>query len=121
MLWANLNLLFWLSLFPFTIAWMGDNHFSSLPSAAYGFVMLMAAIAFYILQRRIIAVDGESSLLQRAIGHNWKGKLSPVLYLVAIAASFVAHWLAQLIYVAVVIMWIVPDKRIERTIDLTEK
>ncbi|MBP6020293.1 MAG: DUF1211 domain-containing protein [Burkholderiaceae bacterium] len=120
-LWANLNLLFWLSLFPFTTAWMGDNHFASLPSAAYGFVLLMAAIAFYILQRCIIAVDGESSLLKRAIGSDWKGKLSPVLYLIAMPASFVAHWLAQLIYVAVAIMWIVPDKRIERTIELTEK
>ncbi len=115
-LWANLNLLFWLSLFPFTTAWMGDNHFASLPSAGYGFVLLMAAIAFYILQRCIIAADGESSLLKRAIGSDWKGKLSPALYFVAICVSFVAHWWAQLIYVAVAFMWIVPDKRIERTL-----
>ncbi|NYT61256.1 hypothetical protein H0A66_02795 [Alcaligenaceae bacterium] len=96
---------------------MGDNHFASLPSAAYGFVLLMAAIAFYILQRCIIAADGKFSLLKRAIGSDWKGKLSPALYFVAICASFAAHWLAQLIYVTVAIMWVVPDKRIERTID----
>lgn len=120
-LWANLNLLFWLSLFPFTTGWMGENHFASLPSAAYGFVLLMAAIAFYILQRCIMAVDGESSLLKLALGSDWKGKLSPVFYLAAVCASFVVHWLAQVIYVAVAIMWLVPDKRIERTIELTEE
>ncbi len=116
-LWANLNLLFWLSLFPFATGWMGENHFAPLPSAIYGFVLLMAAIAYYLLQRCIMAVDGESSVLRQALGSDWKGKLSPLLYITAIGASFIAHWLAQLIYVLVALMWLVPDKRIERTIE----
>ncbi|RUQ36815.1 MAG: DUF1211 domain-containing protein [Candidatus Competibacteraceae bacterium] len=119
-LWANLNLLFWLSLFPFATAWMGENHFAPLPSAAYGFVLLMAAIAYYILERAIIVVDGSDSLLKRAVGSDWKGKLSPVLYLSAIVVAFWANWLAQLIYVLVALMWLVPDQRIERTIDHSE-
>ena len=90
-LWANLNLLFWLSLFPFATAWMGENHFAPLPSAAYGFVLLMAAIAYYILERAIIVVDGSDSLLKRAVGSDWKGKLSPVLYLSAIVVAFWAN------------------------------
>ncbi|HOB60819.1 MAG TPA: TMEM175 family protein [Candidatus Competibacteraceae bacterium] len=119
-LWANLNLLFWLSLFPFATAWMGENHFAPLPSAVYGFVLLMAAIAYYILERAIIVVDGSDSLLKRAVGSDWKGKLSPVLYLSAIVVAFWANWLAQLIYVLVALMWLVPDQRIERTIDHSE-
>ena len=119
-LWANLNLLFWLSLFPFATTWMGENHFAPLPSAAYGFVLLMAAIAYYILERAIIVVDGSDSLLKRAVGSDWKGKLSPVLYLSAIVVAFWANWLAQLIYVLVALMWLVPDQRIERTIDHSE-
>ena len=95
-LWANLNLLFWLSLFPFATAWMGENHFAPLPSAVYGFVLLMAAIAYYILERAIIVVDGSDPLLKRAVGSDWKGKLSPVLYLSAIVVAFWANWLAQL-------------------------
>ena len=83
MLWANLHLLFWLSLIPFTTGWMGENHFAATPSAAYGFVLLMAAIAYWILQQRIIASQGDDSILKRAIGHDWKGKLSPPLYLSA--------------------------------------
>ncbi len=116
-LWANLNLLFWLSLFPFATAWMGENHFAQAPSAIYGFVLLMAAIAYYILERAIIAVDGSESLLKRAIGSDWKGKMSPVLYLAGIVAAFWVNWLALLIYVLVALMWLVPDQRIERTIE----
>jgi uncharacterized membrane protein len=116
-LWANLNLLFWLSLFPFVTGWMGENHFASLPSAVYGVVLLMAAIAYYLLQRCIIASDGPDSILRRAVGSDWKGKLSPLFYLAAIGASFVAQWLAQAIYVAVALIWLVPDRRIEKAID----
>ena len=116
-LWANLNLLFWLSLFPFATGWMGENHFAPLPTAAYGFVLLMAAIAYYLLQNRIIAVDGSTSVLRRAIGVDWKGKLSPVLYLGAIVVAFAWPLLAQAVYVAVALMWLVPDTRIERVID----
>ncbi|MGE5089381.1 MAG: TMEM175 family protein [Candidatus Levyibacteriota bacterium] len=115
-LWANLNLLFWLSLFPFVTGWMGENHFASLPSAVYGFVLLMAAIAYYLLQRCIIATDGPDSVLKRAVGTDWKGKLSPLLYVVAIGASFRAHWIAQTIYVLVALIWLVPDQRIERAL-----
>ena len=119
-LWANLNLLFWLSLFPFATGWMGENHFAPLPSAAYGFVLLMAAISYFFLQRCIISADGQSSVLRRALGSDWKGKLSPLLYITAIGTSFLAHWVAQLIYVLVALIWLVPDKRIERIINQTE-
>jgi len=119
-LWANLNLLFWLSLFPFATAWMGENHFASLPSAAYGFVLLMAAISYSLLQHYLISAEGGASVLQRAVGADWKGKVSPLLYIVAIGASFSAHWVAQFIYVLVALMWLVPDKRIERTINQIE-
>jgi uncharacterized membrane protein len=115
-LWSNLNLLFWLSLFPFATGWMGENHFEPLPTALYGVVLFMAAIAYYILQRCIIATDGCSSVLRKAIGADWKGKLSPILYLAAIGLSFVFHWAAQALYVAVALIWLVPDKRIERVI-----
>ena len=118
-LWANLNLLFWLSLFPFATGWMGENHFASLPSAAYGVELLMAAIAYYLLQQCIIAAEGPSSVLKRAVGADWKGKLSPLLYVVAIGASFWTHWIAQAVYVAVALMWLVPDRRIERVISET--
>jgi len=110
------HLLFWLSLFPFTTAWMSENHFASAPSAIYGFVLLMAAIAYVLLQQRIIAAQGSDSLLHRAIGSDWKGKVSPVLYLAAIPLAFVSHWIAQAIYVAVALIWLVPDRRIERAI-----
>jgi uncharacterized membrane protein len=112
-LWANLHLLFWLSLFPFTTAWMGENHFAPAPTALYGVVLFMAAIAYTILQRQIIAAEGPASPLARAIGLDWKGKLSPILYLVAMAVAFVATWLAQALYAAVALMWLVPDRRIE--------
>lgn len=114
MLWANLHLLFWLSLVPFTTGWMGENHFTSLPAAAYGFVLLMAAIAYWILQQRIIVSQGEDSVLKKAVGKDWKGRLSPALYAIAIFLAFPAPRVSMAIYVFVALMWIVPDKRIER-------
>lgn len=119
-LWANLNLLFWLSLFPFTTGWMGENHFAALPSAAYGFVLLMAGISYYILQQSIIATDGPDSLLKQAIGMDWKGKASPLLYIIAVVVAFWAHWLSQLIYILVAMIWLMPDRRIERAINRAE-
>ncbi len=115
-LWANLHLLFWLSLFPFTTAWMGENQFAALPSAAYGVVLLMAAIAYFILQNAIICSQGEESLLKQAIGGDWKGKSSMVLYLIATIAALWASWLSQLIYVLVALAWVIPDKRIENVL-----
>jgi uncharacterized membrane protein len=116
MLWANLHLLFWLSLFPFATGWMGENHFAPMPSALYGMVLLMAAIAYWVLEQAIIASEGSASLLRRAVGRDWKGKLSPVLYAVAIVSTFLAPWVAQAIYVFVAILWLVPDPRIERAL-----
>ena len=116
MLWANLHLLFWLSLFPFATGWMGENHFAPMPSALYGLVLLMAAVAYWLLEQTIIASDGPSSMLKRAVGRDWKGKLSPVLYSIAIAATFLIPWVAQAIYVFVAILWLVPDPRIERAL-----
>jgi uncharacterized membrane protein len=120
-LWANLHLLFWLSLFPFATGWAGENHFASLPTAAYGVVLFMAAVAYYILQRTIIAHQGSDSMLARAIGSDWKGKLSPVLYLTAVGLSFVNAWIASGIYVAVAAMWFIPDRRIERRVERAAK
>lgn len=115
-LWANLHLLFWLSLIPFTTGWMGENHFATLPAAAYGVVLLMAAIAYWILQQRIIASQGEGSILKRAVGNDWKGKLSPLLYVAAIALAFVSPWVSVAVYALVALMWVVPDRRIERVL-----
>ncbi len=115
-LWANMHLLFWLSLVPFTTGWMGENHFSELPTALYGIVLLMASIAYLILQGRIIASQGSDSLLRRAIGNDPKGKLSSLLYLVAILVAFASHWTAKAIYVLVALIWLVPDRRIERVL-----
>ena len=115
-LWANLHLLFWLSLIPFTTGWMGENHFATLPAATYGLVLLMAAIAYFMLQQRIIASQGEGSLLKQAVGTDWKGKLSLILYSTAIVLAFVSPWIAIAIYVLVAVMWIVPDRRIERVL-----
>ena len=115
-LWANLHLLFWLSLFPFTTGWMGENHLASTPTAVYGFVLLMAAIAYYILQRTIINQQGRNSLLAAAIGKDWKGKISPLGYLAAIPLAFVNPWLAISLYILVALMWLVPDRRIERVL-----
>jgi len=120
-LWANLHLLFWLSLFPFATAWMGENHFAVMPSAVYGAVLLLAAIAYWLLQAAIIATDGDASVLRRAIGRDVKGMMSPVLYATAIVASFRAPWLSQGLYVFVALMWIVPDRRIERALHGSEK
>jgi uncharacterized membrane protein len=119
-LWANLHLLFWLSLFPFTTGWMGENHLASIPTAAYGFVLLMAAIAYYILQRAIIGREGRDSLLALAIGKDWKGKLSPVLYLIAIPLAFVNSWIASGLYAFVALLWLIPDRRIERMLEERE-
>src|SRR5438132_4555588 len=119
-LWANLHLLFWLSLFPFTTGWIGENHLASIPTAAYGFVLLMAAIAYYILQRAIIGREGRDSLLALAIGKDWKGKLSPVLYLIAIPLAFVNSWIAGGLYIFVALLWLIPDPRIEREMEKRE-
>ena len=113
-LWANLHLLFWLSLTPFVTSWMGENHLAATPTACYGLILLMAAIAYYILQRRIIASQGRDSLLAAAVGRDWKGKLSPILYLIALALSFANAWIASSIYVFVALLWLIPDRRIER-------
>ena len=115
-LWANLHLLFWLSLVPFTTGWMGENHFAALPTALYGGVLLMAAIAYWILQQLIIAAQGPDSLLKKAVGSDWKGKLSPFVYVVAILAAFKAQWISQALYVAVALVWLVPDRRIEKAL-----
>lgn len=113
-LWANLHLLFWLSLFPFVTGWMGENHFSAIPTAVYGTILLFAAIAYYILQILIIKIQGNDSVLAKAIGRDLKGKLSPILYLTAILSVFFNPLIAQAIYVIVAFLWIVPDKRIEK-------
>ncbi len=115
-LWANLHLLFWLSLLPFATGWMGENHFARLPSALYGVVLLLAAIAYWILQHAIIAAEGEASVLRRAVGRDWKGNLSPCLYVAAIASTLWSPWVAQALYVVVALIWIVPDRRIERAL-----
>jgi uncharacterized membrane protein len=115
-LWANLHLLFWLSLVPFVTGWMGENHFAPLPTALYGVVLLMAAIAYWILQLRIIAAEGDASLLRKAVGRDLKGKVSPALYLIAIASAFWSSWIAGGLYVLVAVIWLVPDRRIEKTL-----
>ncbi len=119
-LWANLHLLFWLSLFPFATAWMGENDFAALPSALYGAVLFLAAIAYYLLQQTIIRAQGLDSILRNALGRDWKGKLSPVLYLTAIAVTPVSPWIAQAIFVAVALSWLIPDRRIERVLPRDE-
>jgi len=113
-LWANLYLLFWLSLFPFTTAWMGENHFAAAPTAIYGVVLLMAGVAYVILQATIISAQGADSLLRRAVGMDWKGKASAVAYMVAVAAAYARPSVAQAIYGLVAMLWLVPDRRIER-------
>ena len=115
-LWANLYLLFWLSLFPFVTGWMGENHFAAMPSALYGLVLLMAAIAYFILQKVIIASQGENSLLAKAVGRDYKSKLSSLLYVAGVIAAFYSSILSGLIYAAVALMWLIPDSRIERVV-----
>jgi len=116
-LWANLHLLFWLSLFPFTTGWMGENHFAPLPTAVYGGVLLCAAIAYYILQQTIINAGGRDSMLRSALGRDLKGKLSPVFYVVGIVMSHHAAWVALACYVGVALLWLIPDRRIEHTLE----
>jgi len=120
-LWANLHLLFWLSLFPFATAWVGANHLAPAPTAVYGFVLLMAAIAYYILQNAIIRQQGENSLLKKAIGWDWKGKVSPLCYLSAIPLAFVSVWISNGLFVAVAIIWLIPDRRIECALNEMEQ
>jgi uncharacterized membrane protein len=117
-LWANLHLLFWLSLIPFVTGWMGENHFAAWPVACYGTVLLSAAIAYFILTRVLVSYHGRDSALAKAVGKDFKGKVSVVFYAVAIPLSFVNSWLACALYVLVAVMWLIPDRRIER--ELTE-
>jgi uncharacterized membrane protein len=115
-LWANMHLLFWLSLIPFTTAWMGETHFAHVPVAVYGVVLLLAGIAYYILAQLLIAHHGRESVLARAFGRDRKGQVSVLLYAVAIPFAFVAPWVSGLLYVAVAIIWLIPDRRIEATL-----
>jgi uncharacterized membrane protein len=115
-LWANMHLLFWLSLVPFTTGWMAENHFAPNTAALYGVNLLMAAIAYFILQSIILRIHGDDSILAKAIGSDLKGKASPVLYIIAIALSFINEYIACGIYTLVALMWLIPDKRIEKTI-----
>lgn len=125
-MWANLHLLFWLSLFPFVTGWMGENYaspartFASAPSALYGAVLLLAAVAYYILQRLIVTASGWQSKLAAVIGKDWKGKLSPVLYTAGIIVSFFQPWTAGAIYIFVALMWLIPDRRLERLVRESE-
>ncbi|HUE03999.1 MAG TPA: TMEM175 family protein [Bryobacteraceae bacterium] len=120
-LWANLHLLFWLSLFPFATAWMGENDLAPAPTAVYGVVLLSAGIAYYVLQHAIIAREGRSSLLASAVGRDWKGKLSPLIYLTAVPLAFFSPWMANTLYVFVALLWLVPDRRIERALQRHER
>ena len=115
MLWANLHLLFWLSLIPFVTGWMGENHFTAASLFMYGIVLLGAAIAYFILQTAIVKKHGKQSVLAIALGRDLKGKLSPVFYIIGISTSFFNIWISGITYILVAIMWLVPDKRIEKT------
>ncbi|MEQ1841297.1 MAG: TMEM175 family protein [Verrucomicrobiales bacterium] len=115
-MWANLHLLFWLSLVPFASGWAGENHLAPLPTALYGLILFLSAIAYYILQSVIVADQGPVSALAKAIGTDWKGKLSPILYAIAIPAAFIRPWIASSIYLLVALIWLVPDRRMERSI-----
>jgi TMEM175 potassium channel family protein len=114
MLWANLHLLFWLSLFPFTTGWMGENRFTTVPTALYGVVLLLAAIAYLALQQTIVRSQGQDSILKKAIGRDWKGRLSPVLYIVAIIAALNSPSIGQAILAIAALIWLIPDRRIEK-------
>ena len=120
MLWANLHLLFWLSLIPFATGWMGENHFAPAPTALYGVVLLMAALAYWILQQLIIVSQGSDSILKRAVGGDWKGKVSPVLYAVAVLVAFRWRWVSLGLYVGVALLWLIPDRRIEHVLNHAE-
>lgn len=117
-LWANLHLLFWLSLIPFVTAWMGENHFASWPVALYGMVLLFSAIAYFILTRALLSIHTKDSVLAIALGSDFKGKISLMLYAAAIPLCFVKAWIACAVYVLVAIIWLVPDRRIEKTLAL---
>jgi uncharacterized membrane protein len=117
MMWANLHLLFWLSLFPFVTGWMGENHFTTAPTAIYGAVLLLAGLAYYFLQSIVLAQHDCDSKLAKAIGRDWKGKLSPVLYAAGIGLAFVRPWFSCILYFGVALMWFIPDRRIERAVD----
>jgi uncharacterized membrane protein len=116
LLWANLHLLFWLSLIPFTTGWMGENHFSAAPLALYGFVLLMCAFAWWLLQNRLLATHGKKSALATAVGRDIKGKISPLLYLVGIVTAFFNEYVSEAVYVLVALMWLVPDRRFEKAL-----
>ncbi|HTG00195.1 MAG TPA: TMEM175 family protein [Nitrospirota bacterium] len=116
-LWANLHLLFWLSLFPFVTGWMGENRFAPEPTMLYGIVLFMAAIAYFILQRTIIARHGRDSLLAVAVGRDFKGKISPVIYAIAIGTACISSWISQALFVLVAAIWLIPDRRIEQVVD----
>ena len=120
-LWANLHLLFWLSLIPFSTGWMGENHFAKATLAIYGLVLFMAAIAFWILKNKIISLQGDKSLIKKAVKNDVKGKASPVLYLIGIAFSFYSEWISGAIYIFVALIWLIPDTRIEKEIIETEE
>ncbi len=115
-LWANLHLLFWLSLIPFGTGWMGENNFATWPVALYGVILVLAAVAYYILTRALIALHGKESVLATAVGRDFKGRISVVIYLVAIPLAFVGAWLAYGLYVLVAVIWLIPDRRIEKTL-----
>ncbi len=115
-LWANLHLLFWLSLVPFTTAWMGENHFDSWPVAVYGVVLLLAAVAYFVLTKTLISLHGRGSTLARSIGRDKKGKISIVIYAAAVPLAFVRSWIAGACYIVVAIMWLIPDPRIEKKV-----
>jgi uncharacterized membrane protein len=115
-LWANLHLLFWLSLIPFASGWMGENHFAPAPTALYGVILLLAACAYLLLQREILLREGRDSLLATAVGKDWKGRVSPLLYALGIALAFLRPWIAGVVYGSVALMWLVPDRRIERKV-----
>jgi len=119
-LWANLHLLFWLSLIPFVTGWLGEHHASALPTALYGLILLMAALAYTVLQRTIIASQGRQSLLKAAVGEDWKGKVSLLLYLTAIPMAFTFEWVSDGLYVLVALIWLIPDRRIESVLDPTD-
>ncbi|MFL6417356.1 MAG: TMEM175 family protein [Bryobacteraceae bacterium] len=114
MLWANLHLLFWLSLLPFATGWMGENHFATAPTVLYGAVLLMAAVAYYLLERVIMRAQGQDSILKQAIGGDWKGRVSVVLYLVAIVVALYSPRIADAVFVAAALLWLIPDRRIEK-------
>jgi TMEM175 potassium channel family protein len=120
-LWANLHLLFWLSLVPFVTGWMGQNYLASTPTAIYGVVLLMAAVAYWILQRTIIAEEGDTSVLATAVGNDLKGKLSQICYAIAIPSAFFHEWVSGGLYVLVALIWLVPDRRIERVLMVSRK